>query len=109
MPDLIFFPFCEKVLEKYRDDKRVMIISGDIFQFGKNRALDSYYFPLYLHSWRCATWKRARTNYDVDMKIGLEICDSGYLNNILSEKKAVEYWKSIFNSAYNGLINTWDY
>ena len=43
------------------------------------------------------------------MKTWPEIHENGYLNNILSEKRVEKYWESIFNSAYNGLVNTWDY
>lgn len=33
LPHPTFFRFCEEVLEKYRDDKRGLHISGDNFQF----------------------------------------------------------------------------
>jgi hypothetical protein len=109
VPDQSFFPFCQELLEKYRDDKRIMMISGDNFQFGRNGTKDSYYFSRYFHIWGWATWKRAWKYYDVDMKVWPEICDNGYLNNILLEKSVVKYWESVFNLVYNGVINTWDY
>ena len=31
LPDPTFFRFCDELLERYRDDKRVMMISGDNF------------------------------------------------------------------------------
>ncbi len=37
IPDASFFPFCAELLERYRDDERVMAVSGDNFQFGKRR------------------------------------------------------------------------
>lgn len=109
VPDQSFFPFCQELLERYRDDERIMMISGDNFQFSRNSADESYYFSRYIHIWGWATWKRAWKHYDVDMKSWPEINKKGYLNNILSEKRAVRYWGSIFNSVYDGLINTWDY
>ena len=35
VPDQSFFPFCQELLEKYRDDTRIMMISGNNFQFGE--------------------------------------------------------------------------
>ena len=32
LPDRTFFRFCQKLLEYYRDDERIMVISGDNFQ-----------------------------------------------------------------------------
>lgn len=109
VPDQSFFPFCQELLEKYRNDERIMMISGDNFQFGKNNTDNSYYFSRYLHIWGWATWRRAWNHYDVEMKIWPEICEKGYLNNIFSDKRAVKYWESIFTKVYDGLINTWDY
>jgi len=109
VPDQSFFPFCEELLEKYRDDERIMMISGANFQFGKKKTEDSYYFSRYFHIWGWATWKRAWKLYDKEMKAWPEIRENGYLTNILSEKKLVRYWEVIFNSVYNGSIITWDY
>ena len=109
VPDQSFFPFCQELLEKYREDERVMMISGDNLQFGLNRAQDSYYFSRYFLIWGWATWKRSWKHYDVDIKTWPEIRENGYLTNILSEKRVVKYWESIFNSVNNGSINTWDY
>ena len=37
LPDQSFFWFCNELLERYRDDTRIMHIGGTNFQFGKNR------------------------------------------------------------------------
>jgi len=51
VPDQSFFQFCQELLARYRDDKRVMMISGDNFQFGRRRTDYSYYFSQYVHIW----------------------------------------------------------
>ncbi len=109
VPDQSFFSFCQELLEKYRDDERIMMISGDNFQFGRKRTEGSFYFSRYFHIWGWASWRRAWSHYDVDMNSWPEFRENGYLNNFLSEKRMVKYWESIFNSVYNKLINTWDY
>lgn len=109
LPHLTFFRFCEELLEKYRDDERIAMISGDSFQFSKKRTEYSYYFSRYAHIWGWATWRRAWINYDVDMKLWPEIRDGGWLHDWLGEKKSVRYWKKIFEKVYQGKIDTWDY
>ncbi|MFM7711944.1 MAG: glycosyltransferase family 2 protein, partial [Microcystis sp.] len=51
VPDPTFFRFCEELLEYYRHDQRIMVISGNNFQFGKKRTGYSYYFSVYTHCW----------------------------------------------------------
>ena len=41
LPDLSFFPFCEELLERYKDDERVAMISG-YCKFGKYKSPYSY-------------------------------------------------------------------
>jgi len=109
LPHTTFFRFCEELLEKYRDDERVAMISGDNFQFGRKRTEYSYYFSRYPHIWGWASWRRAWENYDVDMKQWHEIRDGGWLQDWLGDKKSVRYWKKIFEKVYQGKIDTWDY
>jgi hypothetical protein len=109
LPHPTFFRFCEEMLEKYRDDERIAMISGDNFQFGRNRTKYSYYFSRYTHIWGWASWRRAWDSYDVDMKIWPEIRDGGWLEDLLGAKKSVWYWKNRFENVYKGKIDTWDY
>jgi hypothetical protein len=69
LPHPTFFPFCETLLDYYRHDSRIMNISGENFQFGRQRTQDSYYFSRYNHCWGWASWRRAWNNYDVEMQL----------------------------------------
>jgi len=109
LPHPTFFRFCEELLEKYRDDERIAMISGNNFQFGRKRTEYSYYFSRYPHIWGWASWRRAWDNYDVDMKIWHEIRDVGWLEDLLGAKKSVWYWKYIFKNVYKGKIDSWAY
>jgi hypothetical protein len=109
LPDPTFFRFCEELLEKYRDDERIAMISGDNFQFGKRRTNYSYYFSRYAHIWGWATWKRAWENYDVEMELWPEIRDEEWLDDINIDKKSVKYWTKMFEKTYMKKIDTWDY
>ncbi|MGB3512172.1 MAG: methyltransferase domain-containing protein, partial [Microcoleaceae cyanobacterium] len=108
VPHPSFFRFCEELLERYRDDEKIMAISGDNFQFGNNPTEDSYYFSRYPHCWGWATWRRAWKNYDNRMQLWSEVRDSNWLENILQNTQAVKYWSEIFQDNYQG-FNSWAY
>jgi hypothetical protein len=109
LPDPTFFRFCEELLEKYRNDERIAMISGDNFQFGRKRTGYSYYFSRYPHIWGWATWRRAWKNYDVKMQLWPEIRDGGWLKDLLGDIKSEWYWRYIFENTYKGKVDTWDY
>ncbi len=105
---LSFFRFCEELLAQYREDDRILMISGDNFQFGR-RSRCSYYFSQYPHIWGWASWRRAWRHYDVNMRLWPEIRDSGWLQGIFASSAVEDYWRYIFEKVYSGEINTWDY
>jgi len=109
LPSQSFFWFCQELLKYYRDDTRIMHISGDNFQFGKTRGEGSYYFSKYAHIWGWATWKRAWKCYDVNMKNFGNFFKSNQVINIFSIKQQQKYWMNIFQRVYDGKIGTWDY
>lgn len=109
LPDQTFFRFCEEMLEMYKDDERIGMISGDNFQFGKINNQYSYYFSRYSHIWGWATWKRAWKKYDVSISTWPDIKESRKLNRIFDSKSDVLYWTAIFDDVYGGKIDTWDY
>jgi hypothetical protein len=110
LPDPSFFDFCEVLLERYRDDERVMHIAGTNYQFGNRRSPYSYYFSRYNHCWGWATWKRAWAKYDDTMSIWPEVRDQGYLKDILiGDELAVPYWRRSFQDVYDGKIDSWSF
>lgn len=110
VPHPTFFRFCKELLEKYRDDQRIMHISGNNFQFGNKRSEYSYYFSRYTHSWGWATWRRAWQYYDFKMKHLPQILEEGWLNKLLQDRKAIQYWNRIFQEAYEAeQTHIWDY
>ncbi|NEQ38361.1 MAG: glycosyltransferase family 2 protein [Okeania sp. SIO3I5] len=109
VPHITFFRYCEELLEYYRDDKRIMVISGQNVQFGRKRCDYSYYFSRYNHIWGWASWKRAWEYYDFDMKLWPKLREDGWLKDILTDPHFVKVWTYAFDSVYNGKINTWDH
>lgn len=108
-PHPTFFQFCDELLEKYRQDERIMAISGDNFQLGRKRTTESYYFSRYNHCWGWATWRRAWQLYDINMTLWPEVRDNGWLNDLLIDPFSIRYWRNIFQRTYDNHIDTWDF
>ena len=110
LPDPTFFRFCQELLERYRHDQRIGMISGDNFQFGRRCNDDSYYFSKYSHIWGWASWRdRWAGSYDVMMAKWPRIRDDGCLANMVDNTLEAIYWKIIFERVHRGEIDTWDY
>lgn len=110
LPEPGFFRYCQEMLERYRNDKRVGTISGDNFQFGRRYGPDSYYFSKYVHVWGWASWRdRWQDSYDVAMKLWPRVRDEGRLADIVGESREAEYWHKVFERVHQGQIDTWDY
>jgi hypothetical protein len=107
VPDPSFFPFCAELLERYRDDDRVMSIGGTNFQFNRPASDDSYYFSRHSLIWGWATWREAWACHDPEMTAWPELRDRGGLDEILSERLAVAYWSHFLETTYHDR-DTWD-
>jgi len=110
LPAQSFFQFCSDLLEYYRDDKRVMCISGNNFQQGQSVTSDSYYFSKYNHCWGWATWRRAWIYYDQDMSLWPAFRDGfGLLPWSDGNYAFSQYWEKILNTVAAGKIDSWAY
>ncbi|MGH8678071.1 MAG: hypothetical protein ACREUQ_06950, partial [Burkholderiales bacterium] len=104
-----YFPFAEELLTRFRDDERVMMISGDNFQRGAPRTNYSYYFSRYTHIWGWATWRRAWRLYDHRMKAWPELREGRWLLDVLGDARAADYWGRIFEETYSERNTSWAY
>ena len=104
-----FFQYCEVLLEKYRNDERVGIISGFNAVSDKVKCNYSYFFSVYNPCWGWATWRDRWEKYDVKMRDYPLWLKSGGLNNLFNDWIVRNYWYEIFNLFYLGINNTsWD-
>lgn len=110
LPDPTFFRYCQELLERYRDDQRIGLISGDNFQFGRRYGDDSYYFSKYAHIWGWASWRsRWQETYDESLEHWPRVRDGGRLIDLVQNDNEVSYWHRIFERVHQGQIDTWDY
>ena len=110
LPEPTFFRFCQEMLDRYRHDQRIGMITGDNFQLGRRYGDDSYYFSKYMHIWGWASWRdRWMGSYDVDMVHWRSVRDGGRMEDLVADKEEVGFWEDTFNRVYQGEIDTWDY
>lgn len=73
-----FYPFCSELLERYKDDQRIRLISGMNHLGVYDETTDDYFFAQSGSIWGWATWKRAWDTVEYDMPY---IKDSNVMNS----------------------------
>ncbi|MDR2917603.1 MAG: hypothetical protein LBV74_22655 [Tannerella sp.] len=111
LPDLSFFPFCEELLIKYKDDDRIGHIGGNCFCPDLLKDNLSYNFCSFSHIWGWASWRRVWKNYDVDFSFWEEAKkDKNKKRNLLRNTREILYFSSYISDAIyeNRGMSTWD-
>lgn len=114
VPALSFFSFCENMLDKYRNDMRIGIISGRSHQHGC-RFFDNsdYLFTHYAHTCGWATWKNRWEKNDFLMSDFNEFIQDGGGRNIIPDQYQAgcinKSLHRVFNDIENISKHAWDY
>lgn len=110
LPDASFFPFCEELLDRYRFNPEIMMVSGDYFRGVDPGARASYFFSRYTHIWGWASWRRAWSRYDRDMKQWPALRNTDFLARVCDgDPGCSRHWTAAFDAVHAGQIDTWDY
>lgn len=110
LPHPSFFPFCTELLEKYKDDKRVMHISGNFFNQKNKKFKDrnSYFASILPHVWGWATWKRAWHKYDYELTQWPKEKEDGTLIPWFDNPAGYEYWSMVWDQYRKDRVNNYD-
>lgn len=108
LPDSSFFPYCTELLERFRHDERIAMISGCSIRNLPTRDRSSYRFSNYCHVWGWASWRRAWINYDADMAEWPFLRAQRWLKD-LGGRRFERYWKHQLDRVWLGRCDTWDY
>ncbi len=108
LPDPSFFSYCDELLERYRDDDRIMMISGDNFQ-PQPRTNNSYYFSRWAHIWGWASWRRAWEHFDMEISTWPRAKAEHSLRSAFSSEREYRNWEPILDRQFAGEIDTWDF
>jgi hypothetical protein len=107
VPSSDFFIFCESMLEKYRFDERVMMITGTNY-LGNSKLKDAYFFSKHFSIWGWATWRRAWALYDLEMKAWENQKVKDNINYEFNSGYIAKHFSTIFDSLKNSYVDTWD-
>lgn len=104
-----FFPYVEELLERYRDDTRVGLVSGCNLISHRAAEGDSYVFSRHPHIWGWASWRRAWRTFDVTMGEWPAWRHAGLAALAEGSWRLEHYWRYRFDAVHAGKIDTWDY
>lgn len=107
LPDITFFRYCEELLDRYRHDKRVHMISGT--NVTGLSGPHSYHFSRCYHIWGWATWSRAWRHYDYEMRRWPELRETDWLAKHVTNERAMSVAQLYFDETYAGRIDQWDF
>jgi hypothetical protein len=108
LPSQSFFKFCDEMLKKYRDDKRIMQISGTNVEEGSKIGVD-YFFSDRFNAWGWATWKRSWKLYDIDLKGYEEMKTTGQIKLVKNPPFEGILGKRLYKLLKSNKMDTWDY
>lgn len=110
LPLPAFFDFCDELLERYRENPKVMMISGCNLISKRFCPIESYFFVKHTHIWGWATWRRSWKFFDIEMTKWPEWKTSGSLEKKADSNSIVDSaWTNIFDYSYQNKIDAWDY
>lgn len=105
-----FFPYCSELLERYKDDERIMMISGDNFQQHNPSFAcpESYYFTQipYMHGF--AVWRRSWRLYDEKMTAWPEVKRRGLLTSTFRDYAVRAHFSYKFDQYFSNKLTNWD-
>ena len=109
VPNEDFWPYCEALLERYRDEPKIGAITGINVQDGQDRGDSSYYFSHYLHIWGWATWRRVWKEHDATMAYWPEWKNTAHWRATFPDRAERLFWEEAFERVSHAEIDTWDY
>jgi hypothetical protein len=113
VPVLPFFEFCDDMLERYKDDSRVWMVSGN--NYNEEYAIkNSYIFShnaIHIYGW--STWKRCCKEYDLQMGSWPAFYKANGFARLFSTEKEIRFWTNKYAKLYEDRIkvarDTWDF
>ena len=108
VPDITFFRYCQEMLEYYKDNDEIMMISGNNPMGCIDNENTTYSFSKVPFIWGWATWKRAWELFDIDLKTFPDAKKNPVWRQVFPLKA---YWvyMSEFEALYNHTFNIWGY
>lgn len=107
VPRQEFFRFCEEMLFRYREDSRVMMVSGGNL-VPEYKMQEPYLFSVFCSIWGWATWRRAWEKFDFSMKEYPAFRKKKIIYRLFPES-AAQIIEGEMDRVYDGRMNSWAY
>ncbi len=109
LPSNDFFFFCSDLLDYYKNNEKILNISGfsppvdeiDIYPY-------SYYFSYFVGTWGWATWANKWKKINIEIKEWKNFKKTDWLNSKLENRSMLCYFRDCFNDVEKEIISAWD-
>lgn len=117
LPSYDFFPYCEELLSKYRNDERVFSIGGTYLRHRSRKRYrkrmknggSSYFFSAYASTWGFATWRNRMNDFTLSMDQYNNSDFPEIVDPYMKRTKHKAYWVHRFTSLKKLNTTYWDY
>ena len=103
-----FFYFCDKLLNYYKDNEKIMHIAGDS-PLDRKVGNYSYYFATVMHGWGWASWRRAWKYFDETMETITLKEVKMTVKKRYKDFNIKDYWQRWFPRIKKEHSSIWDY
>ncbi|MDR2868321.1 MAG: hypothetical protein LBV46_02120 [Bacteroidales bacterium] len=120
LPHSDFFPYCEELLDRYRDNKTIMHIGANNFNKKKQKRFfkryrsekktieSSYHFSAYSTVWGFATWRDRWTNFTQKMMEWEGENFNRMLDHYMDKPKERLFWLRRFHILRQYKLQNWE-
>ena len=107
IPEPEFFPWVEKMLGRYKDEKKVLSVSGTNLRPQLcDQSVDSV-FSKYSMIWGWATWRRAWAKNDKNLALFPDACKRHHFRKWLGKWRAEWYWRYLLTHVQSSWGYRW--
>ena len=107
IPEPEFFPWVEKMLGRYKDEKKVLSVSGTNLRPQLcDQSVDSV-FSKYSMIWVWATWRRAWAKNDKNLSLFQDACKRHHFRKWLGKWRAEWYWRYLLTHVQSSWGYRW--
>ena len=109
IPAASFFEYCRILLEKYKNDTQIALISGTVFYNKTISAKHAFLKSDLMFTWGFATWRRVWQEIDFNKKPDLPAAKALLMQRYNQNEWFVQYHMDILTKAVKEPIVYWDY
>ncbi len=110
VPEISFFQYCQEMLEYYKENEQIFLISGNNPIAHLYPTDYDYLFSHVPFMWGWATWKRAWKLYDFTIASWPSNKNNSLLRQAIPIRRAYWYYSAEFDAVYMGKCSDiWDY